>query len=166
MKLPQNKRLKTQLVGDARIVNRAFSRLRIAEYCNAYLGMIGVGTCIIEREIRFNHGVDDNDAIRIILLSINFLTTILLVISLYFSYRMQFNWMKARGFLTVHDNLINTGMYKYLLAEIVMCSISPMPFLYDVTFKEWNVNYSVHIKHWLNDIFQAISFIRIYLIIR
>lgn len=32
-----------RIVGDARVVNRAFSRLRIAQACNAYLGMIGLG---------------------------------------------------------------------------------------------------------------------------
>jgi len=32
-----------KLVGDARVVNRAFSRLRIAQACNAYLGIVGLG---------------------------------------------------------------------------------------------------------------------------
>mmetsp|Transcript_38305 Transcript_38305/g.37818 ORF Transcript_38305/g.37818 Transcript_38305/m.37818 type:complete len:83 (-) Transcript_38305:627-875(-) len=32
-----------RIVGDARIVTRAFSRLRISQACNAYLGMIGLG---------------------------------------------------------------------------------------------------------------------------
>lgn len=114
------KNKKTQVVGDVRIVNRAFSRLRIAEACNAYLGMIGLGINIIEREIRHNYGEDDNNALRIVLLSVSFTITILLLVSLYFSYRMQFNWMKARGFLTKHDDLINTGMYKYLVGELII----------------------------------------------
>jgi hypothetical protein len=155
----------TQIVGDVRVVNKAFSRLRIAEVCNAYLGVIGVGICIIEREIRFNY-TSANETIRILLLSTNFLTTLLLLLSLFFSYKMQFNWMKARGFLTIHDDLINTGMYKYLIAECVICLISPMPFFYDYTFAEVNGNYDITIQHWYNDLFLAWSFCRIYLVLR
>lgn len=155
----------TQIVGDVRVVNKAFSRLRIAEACNAYLGCIGVGICIIEREIRFEYR-NENETIRIILLSLNFLTTLLLLLSLFFSYKMQFNWMKARGFLTIHDDLINTGMYKYLVGECCVCLISPMPFIYDSTFKEHNNNYGVDLHHWYNDIFLAWSFVRVYLVLR
>jgi hypothetical protein len=79
-------RKKTKIVGDVRLVNKEFSKLRVAEFCNAYLGMIGLGICIIERENRYVYGHYDNDSIRIILLSLNFLTTIGLLISLYFSY--------------------------------------------------------------------------------
>jgi hypothetical protein len=157
---------KPQLVGDVRIVNRAFTRLRIAEACNAYLGMIGLGISIIEREIRFTYGKKTNDTIRIVLLSINLLTTLLLLVSLYFSYKMQFNWMKARGFLTKHDNLINTGMHKYLIAELIICFIAPMPFIYDSTFEEENNNYDVKVMHWYNDLLLAWNFVRIYLVLR
>ena len=162
----KDKQKPAQLIGDARIVNRAFSRLRVAEACNAYLGIIGLGVSIIEREIRFEYGRGANEAIRILLLSVNFLTTILLLVSLFFSYKMRFNWMKARGFLTRHDDLINTGMYKMLIWECLICLISPLPFIYDDTFKETNNNYDVKIKHWYNDLFLGWSFIRIYLVLR
>ena len=40
----ENERKKAnRIVGDARVVNRAFSRLRISQACNAYLGVIGLG---------------------------------------------------------------------------------------------------------------------------
>jgi len=114
----KKKKIKSnKIIGDARVVNRAFSRLRIAETCNAYLGIIGLGVSIIEREIRFEYKAGENKNIRIILLSINLLITILLLVSLFFSYKMNFNWMKARGFFTRHDDLINTGMYKMLFWE-------------------------------------------------
>lgn len=70
--------------------------------------------------MRFEYGERENEDLRIILLSVNLLTTILLLVSLFFSYKMMFNWMKARGFLTRNDDLINTGMYRMLVAECVM----------------------------------------------
>lgn len=163
--MPKRSR-KVQIVGDVRIVNRAFSRLRIAEACNAYLGVIGVGISIIERELRFTYGKSSNDNLRIILLAITLGITILLVISLYFSYKMQFNWMKARGFLSKDDDLVNTGMYRYLFGEIIVCAIAPVPFLYDAKFTEKDINYDVDIKHHYNDLLLAWSFVRIYLIVR
>jgi potassium intermediate/small conductance calcium-activated channel subfamily N protein 2 len=130
------------------------------------LGIIGLGICIIEREIRFEYGQGENDTVRILLLSVNLLTTLLLLVSLYFSYKMRFNWMKARGFLTKHDDLINTGMYKYLIGECIICILSPMPFIHDETFLETNKNYDVKIRHWYNDLLLGWSFVRIYLVIR
>ncbi len=128
--------------------------------------MIGLGICIIERELRFEYGAKENDQLRIILLSVNLLTTILLLISLFFSYKMMFNWMKARGFLTRNDDLINTGMYKALIGEVAICCLSPIPFIYNSTFKETNNNYNVKIKHWYNDLLLGWSFIRVYLIVK
>ena len=77
---------KTKIVGDVRLVNKEFSKLKVAEFCNAYLGVIGLGVSIIEREMRFTYGHHSNDNLRIILLSLNFATTIGLLVSLYFSY--------------------------------------------------------------------------------
>ena len=160
------KKKKTEIVGDVRLVHREFTRLRIAEFSNAYLGMIGLGICIIEREMRHEYGSSSNDGIRIGLLTINLATTICLLISLYFSYTLHFNWMKARGFLSKYDNLINTGMYKMLIVECIVCFISPLPFIYDEKFEEYNINFKTHIDHWYNDLLLAWSFIRIYLILR
>lgn len=74
--------------------------------------------------------------------------------------------MKARGFLSKFDNLINTGMYKTLIIECIICIISPMPFIYDESFSEDMFNYNIHIRHWYNDLLLAWSFARIYLILR
>jgi hypothetical protein len=108
------------IVGDVRVVNKSYTRLRIAEFCNAYLGLIGVGLCLIEREIRSTYGDGAKENIRIWLLSINFATTIGLLISLYFAYLMNFNWMKARGIYEKGDDLINTGKYKGLIIECII----------------------------------------------
>lgn len=79
---------------------------------------------------------------------------------------MEFSWMKARGFITQKDDLFNTGMYKTLIVECIVCLISPLPFIHDETFKENNKNYDYKINHWYNDLLLAWSFIRIYLIVR
>ena len=114
--------------------------------------MIGLGFSIMEREIRAEYGYHKNDNIRIMLLTVNLLTTILLIVSLLFAYLMKFNWMLAKGTYTEIDGLINTGMYKPLIAECVVCFISPMPFIYDETFEEDNINFPGTTTHFYNDI--------------
>lgn len=39
----KRQRKKTQISGDVRLTNLEFSRLRVAEFSNAYLGCIGLG---------------------------------------------------------------------------------------------------------------------------
>jgi hypothetical protein len=74
--------------------------------------------------------------------------------------------MKSRGFLSKYDNLVNTGMYKMLIFECIICFISPMPFIYNENFQEDMFNYDIKISHWYNDVLLAWSFSRIYLILR
>lgn len=160
------KREKIQIIGDAKIVTRAFARLKISELCTAYIGLLGLGISIVEREVRYGYGKKSNDTFRIVLLSINLLFTILLCISIYFSYRMILNWKKAQGFLNEVDDLINTGIYKYFLIEAFICCLSPLPFIYNETFNEEVTNQGVTIAHFYNDVLLALCFSRIYLLVR
>lgn len=78
----------------------------------------------------------------------------------------MFNWMKARGLLGKYDDLINTGMYKSLLAEMFICILSPLPFITNETYNEYNNNFKVTVAQYYNDLLLAASFGRVYLLIR
>ena len=74
--------------------------------------------------------------------------------------------MKARGLLGKYDDLINTGMYKSLLAEMFICILSPLPFITNETYNEYNNNFKVTVAQYYNDLLLAASFGRVYLLIR
>ena len=78
----------------------------------------------------------------------------------------MFNWMKARGLLGKYDDLINTGMYKSLLTEMILCSLAPLPFITNETYDEYNNNFKVTVAQYYNDLLLAACFLRIYLLIR
>lgn len=44
--------------------------------------------------------------------------------------------------------------------------ITPMPFLIDLTFTEYNTKYKVHVRHRINDILLVLSFAKLYIPIR
>jgi hypothetical protein len=56
------------------------------------------------------------------------------------------------GKYTKYDNLINTGMWKMLIFEILINSIAPMPFLDGVKYKEVVAAYEYEIDMEINDV--------------
>lgn len=45
--------------------------------------------------------------------------------------------MKVKGRFTKHEDLINTGQWKFTAFEMLINAISPMPFLLNVTYSEF-----------------------------
>lgn len=75
--------------------------------------------------------------------------------------------LKYKGKLSYTDDLYTTKNWKPLFFELFIYFWHPFPFLYDVSFDEWDDNYKYHIKHSANDILLAFMIIvRVYLLIR
>jgi hypothetical protein len=152
---------------DQRRINEIFVRLKISEIISLYFAMLGIGCGIIDYEISYDDTKDDEKARRITLSSLCVVSSICLVIALLFRYRLTLLLFKARGFYSKYDTLVNTGLYKSLIVEIVVNVITPMPFLWDITYSESYSDYSTDVNYRVNDILLLIMCIfRIYLLIR
>lgn len=82
-------------------------------------------------------------------------------------YTLVLTLSKARGFYSKYDTLINTGLYKFLLFEVIINSISPFPFIWDTNYYETYSDYDTRVKYRINDVFLLVMCIsRTYLIIR
>ncbi len=82
-------------------------------------------------------------------------------------YTLVLTLEKAKGFYSKYDTMVNTGLYKYLFAEIVINSITPFPFIWDTMYSERYSDYDTKVKYRVNDIFLLIMCLcRTYLIIR
>jgi hypothetical protein len=72
-----------------------------------------------------------------------------------------------RGLLGKYDTLGNTGMWKSLIVELLLCIIQPFPFIWDERYSEVYTDYSVTIEYKVNNIFLLLMcLIRIYLVVR
>lgn len=95
------------------------------------------------------------------------LSTVCIYIALVVRYILVLHLFKARGFYSPFDTLGNTGLYKYLIVEIVINSITPFPFIWDEYYTESYSDYSTKVQYRINDIFLLIMCLfRTYLIIR
>jgi hypothetical protein len=75
-------------------------------------------------------------------------------------------WKRSTSQLTRYDNLINTGWWKLIAIEIVISVFTPLPFLKDIKYTEWNYDYDVDIEYHLNHTLLALAFIRFYIPVR
>ena len=79
-------------------------------------------------------------------------TTLMLVISIYARYLLHLSWLKTRGLLGQYDSIINTGYWQMLVVELVINSIQPLPFLWNLKFEEGVADWEVKLKYRYNDI--------------
>ena len=106
----------------------------------------------------------------------NCFCTIGLIMSIYIRYDLYLKWNISRGTLIEYDTLWGTGQWKFLVIEILLVIVAPYPYLYNITFQEYNIAYNTWVTYnvsfsnliviQINDVLMFISFIRVYVIAR
>ena len=96
----------------------------------------------------------------------NMACTVFLLVSIYIRYDLWLEWSKTVQRYTKYDTLVNTGLWKSLLLEMIICIIAPVPFLDGIKYKEYVAAYETWIEYEVNDILLFWSFTRLYLGIR
>ena len=109
--------------------------------------MIGISSSIVASEISASYDTDGSkeEWIKIMWIITNistlFLSNILidnyyLVASIVAKKILYIRWMKSKKFYTDLDNLFNTGLFKFMIIEILLMLVMPYPSLYNHTYQE------------------------------
>jgi hypothetical protein len=96
----------------------------------------------------------------------NMTCTFCLVFSIYVRYDVWLTWSKSIRQFTNMDDLVNTGVCKTMLIEILICLVAPYPFFNNSQYIEYNTDYEEETVYNLNDLLLFFSFIRLYLLCR
>ena len=99
-------------------------------------------------------------------LTYNFICTILLLFSNYVRYELWLEWSTSINKFTRMDTLLNTGLWKYMVLEMLVNAIAPNPFLEGVKYTEYVEAFDTTISYEFNDILLFFSFNRIYLVLK
>ena len=141
----------------------------MAEFCSFFFATLGLFLSIVIYELRLAQEkeeiIEDGSlklAIRVSLIY-NMACTIALIISIYIRYDIWLQWSIKVGKYTQFDTLINTGIWKTMVVEMVINAIAPSPFLDGVKYKEFVADYDIEIQYEVNDLLLYFMFNRIYL---
>ncbi len=97
-----------------------------------------------------------------------FVTSVTLQAMVVLSRALELRWLKSKGLLTKLDDIFNTGLWKPLLGEIIICGFFPIPFLDNFHWEE-PVEMGTaltHVNHRFNDVLLCLMFLRVYLGVR
>jgi hypothetical protein len=108
-----------------RTSNALFTQLSIADYSVVFFSVMNLTVNILTFEINRN-GLENSDMIGWLLETINNVTNIFMVVSLYIKHDLWLAWSISIEKYSQYDTLINTGAWKIILAEIIISLISPM----------------------------------------
>lgn len=89
--------------------------------------------------------------------------TICLEFSIYIRYDIRLRWSKSVGKFTQFDTLSNTGLWKFMVFEMMICVVAPYPFIVGTVYEEYVEAFDHTIVYEINDIMLFIMFARMYL---
>ena len=127
----------------------------IAEFCCVFFANIGLLISIVIYELKLHatkKEVEIDDHAITICQFYNILCTTFLCISIYIRYDIWLQWSVTVEKYTKFDNLLNTGLWKEMLIEILINSIAPMPFLDGIKYRENVKAYEYEIEQEVNDV--------------
>ncbi len=108
---------------------------------------------------------DHPDCINVsIIMWIAFLFNIFLFTSIVLRHYIYFKWLHSKKLITQYDTLRNTGEWKVIVKEVLVCMIMPFPFLNNYIYKEFwtkNVTYIIAFK-WNYILLSFMTFVRLY----
>lgn len=131
----QMNELKVEQYGSARVIDNELEKYRYNIYSISFLAILGVLIWGVEQELFIKYGKDNETTDRVILLSVNLFITFLVIVLTIMSYFQEVFIRKAEGVLLTIDTLDRERII-YLIFEIVLNLIHPMPFLANATFQE------------------------------
>ena len=79
---------------------------------------------------------------------------------------VSFQWTKSRKFLSTHDNILNTGYYKYLIIEFILALLSPHIFLKSWRISSYVVELDTTIYYGANDLVLFFVWLKFYIVLR
>ncbi|CAI2359204.1 unnamed protein product [Moneuplotes crassus] len=127
--------LKVSQYGSAKMIDNELDKYRYIVYAISFLAILGVAICAIEQELYIRHGKGNYTLDRVLLLSCNLFITFLVSILTAFSYYQGVFIKRAEGVLLTIDSLQKEQLI-WLILEIILNFIHPMPFLCNTTFNE------------------------------
>jgi hypothetical protein len=166
---------------DVRQSNFAYSQTKVAEFISAFFAMLGVGSSIVASEINTYYNLDEINKDHIITMlaicniSTFFLSILLhfksnklcLVISIVGSYLLHIQWLKSKLVLSHMDTLYNTGLWKSMVFEMLICLVMNYPSLYGETYIETANDFSNGKIFYSNDVLLCfMMFCRVHFVLR
>ena len=123
------------------VVQDAYNKLIIAQFCCVLFGFQGIFLGIVEYEWSQQFGQTSMKNIRWLLNSLNMMVSLCLILGLILRYQLKIWFRRTSGELTIEDNLYSTGAYKQLSFECFCALVTPNPFIQDYSFQSTNSNF-------------------------
>ena len=133
-------------------------------FFNVHFAVVGLFCAIAEQEIAMKHGVDTYREFRHALLAASCFLTLLLLINIYITYRLELNLDKMRGEVSQIDGL-SWGKIRWLCFEFLICGMTSSSLFIDTTYVEYIELKQMNVVIRINAIFVSLMLFRVYLVI-
>ena len=112
-----------------------YNQVRIADFLSLYFSLSALFIQIIAYEKDYfnllgNISYDSPEVFNVnIAIWVAFIFNILLFTSIVLRHFIYFKWLHSKKQITMYDTLRNTGEWKVIVKEVLLCMIMPFPFM-------------------------------------
>ena len=150
---------------DQKATAEAYELLKLSEFSNSILAVIGFSCSSISYDIEFSPSLDNGQVYPIVSIA-GSLSTFLLLLSIIWRTNCILQWEKGRGLYSSFDTLTSSEKLKGLLFELSFNALHPMWFFKNILIPSYNSVFKVTIYYHLNDLLTVAEIFRIYHLIR
>lgn len=104
--------------------------------CTLVLSFISTGIFIIEQELFITNNMRKFNDDRFWLLCLGWVINILVWWNIFVSYKLYINLLQNEWRMYSLDDLLNSGLWKTMLVEMMINCIGPVPFLYKTSYSD------------------------------
>lgn len=147
------------------VTQTRFKQLQVAETFVTILAFTGFGASAIVSDITFDEYSTDMSII-LILEVISTVSTVMLILSIYYRIKQEFLWEQAKGIYSYMDTISSTGKLNYFYIEIALNIVHTPIILNSQSFVSYNSIVESNIEYRYTTIVVAFMVIRVYHLIR
>jgi hypothetical protein len=142
-----------------------FNQLKLAEFCVCLLAFTGFGCAAVVADLTYND-IYEKERLATLLEIACMLSSILLIIALFWRTKQEMLWEQAKGIYSYLDTLSTSGKLTQFLIEALINFVHPPVGLRSDTFMAYKVYVDNSINYSYTNIIAAFMVIRVYHLIR
>eukprot|EP01017_Pseudomicrothorax_dubius_P014292 TRINITY_DN166_c0_g1_i5.p1 TRINITY_DN166_c0_g1~~TRINITY_DN166_c0_g1_i5.p1 ORF type:complete len:445 (+),score=33.44 TRINITY_DN166_c0_g1_i5:243-1577(+) len=148
---------------NGRISFAYFEKWKTVEFACLLFSILTILLSVLEYELEFRN---ESPHIQKVLLWIIFLCTIILITMIILRFNVVILFQRSRNMIGAYEGLRSTGLFKYMILEILLSIPHPNPFLDEIRFTMSDQVLGKEYYHSVNEMLNLLQIVRVFLILR
>ncbi|KAL4474749.1 hypothetical protein ABPG74_001445 [Tetrahymena malaccensis] len=148
---------------DGRKTKAYYARFLLIDQAVSSFSFLSIVIAVLEYDLEFE---EKEEFTAKAMLWMTFILTLGMILLTIVRFQAKLEWLKTRKVISQKSNLFTSGFFKWMLIEIVVSAVHPMPWTWQIRLYFFNEPTQNEAYYHLNEILLLIMLLRVLLIVR